>query len=106
METSMGGRGWWSGDFGNGLKSYDKFDPFGLILSASAIAATMAKGMTNLSGQYLRGDDSDAIAEKYNEVLMAGAVGMAELIKNKTFLSSVGELVDVFSSDGKSTVIP
>ena len=103
METSMGGRGWWSGDFGNGLKSYDKFDPFGLILSASAIAATMAKGMTNLSGQYLRGDDSDAIAEKYNEVLMAGAVGMAELIKNKTFLSSVGELVDVFSSDGRST---
>jgi hypothetical protein len=103
MEASMGGRGWWSADFGNGLKSYDRFDPFGLILSTSAIMANMAKGMTNLTGKYERGDSSDDIAEKYEEVLMAGAVGMAELIKDKTFLSSVGELVDVFSSDGRST---
>jgi hypothetical protein len=103
LEASMGGRGWWSADFGNGLKSYDKFDPFGLILSSSAIIGNMAKALTNLSGQYVRGDASDAIAEKYEEVLMAGVVGLAELIKNKTFLSSVGELVDVFSSDGRST---
>jgi len=103
MERSMGGRGWWSGDFGNGLKTYDKFDPFGLILSASAIAANMAKGMTNLAGQYVRGDDSDAIEEKYNEVLMSGVVGLSELLKNKTFLSAIGELVDVFSTDGRST---
>ena len=103
MELSMGGRGWWSADFGNGLKSYDRFDPFGLILSASAIAANMAKGMTNLAGKYEVGDASDEIEEKFNEVLMSGMVGMAELIKNKTFLSSVGELVDVFSSDGRST---
>jgi len=103
MERSMGGRGWWSADFGNGLKTYDRFDPFGLILSASAIAANMMKGMTNLAGQYVRGDDSDAIEEKYNEVLMAGVIGVSELLKNKTFLSSIGELVDVFSTDGRST---
>jgi len=101
LEADMGGRHWFSGNLGDGWRSYDKLDPFGLILGSTTIAANMAKAMTNLAGQNERGDDSDAIEEKYNEVLMAGVVGMAEMIKNKSFLMGVGELMDIFSTDGR-----
>lgn len=109
LEQSMGGRHWYSWNAGNdssltlreGWRSYNKLDPFGLILQASATAANMAKAMTNLKGQYERGDDSDIIEEKYNEVVMAGVVGMAELLKDKSYVAGIMELMDIFSTDGR-----
>jgi hypothetical protein len=84
-----------------GWRSYSNLDPFGLILQSTSILANMAKSMVNLHGQYERGDDSDAIEEKYNEVLMAGVVGMSELLKDKSYVAGVMELMDIFSTDGR-----
>ena len=107
MEASMGGRYWHSWNAGptsildEGWRSYNKLDPFGLVLQSATTLANMAKAMINLSGQYERGDDSDAIEEKYNEVFMAGAVGMAELLKDKSYVAGIMELMDMFSTDGR-----
>jgi|TARA_R110002124_G_scaffold287025_1_gene469956 hypothetical protein len=84
-----------------GWRSYSNLDPFGLILQSASILSNMAKSMVNLHGKYERGDDSDAIEEKYNEVLMAGVVGMSELLKDKSYVAGVMELMDIFSTDGR-----
>ena len=101
IEASTGTRHWHGVNLGGGWRTFDRFDPFGLILGAAAVGGNMMKGMTNLAGQYERGDHSDAIAEKFNEVMMAGVVGMAELVKDKTYLAAIGELIDVFNTDGR-----
>ena len=101
LEAQMQGPHWWSLNVGGGFHSFNKFDPFGGMLGAAATAATMAKGMINLAGQYQEGDDSDLIEEKFNEVLMSGVVGMAELMKNKSYVQGVVELMDIFSTDGR-----
>ena len=99
MEEAMGGRHWNSVNFGEGARTYDSLDPFGLILNSAAIAVNMARSMSNLTGQYVEGDDSDEIFEKYQEVMWAGTIGMAELIKDSTYLKGISELVDVFDTN-------
>ena len=54
----MGGRPWFSVNRGEGFQTYDKFDPFGLIMGIAATSANMAKASQNLAGQYEKGDDS------------------------------------------------
>ncbi len=101
LEAQMGGRHWWSVNFGDGWQNFNRFDPYGLMLTAAATIANMAKAMTNLQGQYERGDQSDAIEEKYNEVINAGVVGMAEMLKDRSYVQGITELMDLFSTDGR-----
>ena len=100
LEASMGGRPWFSVNIGEGFQTYDKFDPFGLILGIAATSANMVKASQNLAGQYEKGDDSDAIFEKYGEVLWSSVVGMSELIKNKHFFNGLSDFMEALSTDG------
>lgn len=98
MEEAMGGRHWNSVNFGEGPRNYDALDPFGMMLQSAAILANSGRALMNLKGQYNEGDDSDEISEKFNEVLYAGVIGLAELIKDSTYLEGIADLVDMFDT--------
>jgi hypothetical protein len=100
LEADMGGSHWYSYRSDNGWVKYDRMDPLGVILSASAHAAVMGKAAWNLKGQYEKGDPSDEIFEKYKEVLEAGAVGMARLITDRHYLQGFSEMLNIISSEG------
>jgi len=100
LEADMGGPHWYSYKSDEGWVKYDRFDPIGVIMAASAHAAVMGKAAWNLHGQYQQGDPSDEIFEKYKEVLNAGVVGMARLITDRHYLQGFSEMLNIVSSEG------
>jgi hypothetical protein len=96
----MGGAHWFSYRFNGKWHKYDRFDPIGVIMAASAHAVVMGKAAMNLRGQYKQGDPSDEIFEKYKEVLDAGVTGMTRLITDRHYLQGFSDMLDVVSSDG------
>jgi len=100
LEADMGGPHWYSYKSDEGWVKYDRFDPIGVIMAASAHAAVMGKACWNLHGQYQQGDPSDEIFEKYKEVLNAGVVGMARLITDRHYLQGFSEMLNIVSSEG------
>ena len=83
LEDDMNGSHWYSyrSPIDGKWHKYDRFDPIGVIMGASANVAVMGKAAMNLAGQYEKGDPSDEIHAKYQEVLQAGTVGMVRLIR-------------------------
>jgi hypothetical protein len=100
LEADMGGSHWYSYRWNGKWHKYDRFDPIGVIMGASAHAVVMGKASMNLAGQYEKGDPSDEIHEKYMEVLEAGTVGMVRLITDRHYLQSFSEMINLFSGDG------
>jgi len=100
LEADMGGAHWFSYRFNGKWHKYDRFDPIGVIMAASAHAVVMGKAAMNLRGQYKQGDPSDEIFEKYKEVLDAGVTGMTRLITDRHYLQGFSDMLDVVSSDG------
>ena len=100
LEADMGGPHWYSYKSDEGWVKYDRFDPIGVIMAASAHAAVMGKAAWNLHGQYQQGDPSDEIFEKYKEVLEAGVVGMTRLITDRHYLQGFSEMLNIVSSEG------
>ena len=100
LEADMGGPHWYSYRSDEGWVKYDRFDPIGVIMAASAHAAVMGKAAWNLHGQYQQGDPSDEIFEKYKEVLNAGVVGMVRLITDRHYLQGFSEMLNIISSEG------
>ena len=100
LEADMGGSHWFSYRMNGEWHKYDRFDPLGVVLAASAHAMVMGKAAMNLKGQYEQGDPSDEIFEKYKEVIEAGVVGMARLITDRHFLQGFAEMLDIISGDG------
>lgn len=100
LEADMGGAHWYSfiGPDGKWHK-YDRFDPIGVIMAASAHAVVMGKAAWNLKGQYEQGDPSDEIFEKYKEVLEAGTIGMVRLITDRHYLQGFTEMLEILSPD-------
>ena len=99
LEADMGGSHWYSYRWNNTWHKYDRFDPIGVIMGASAHAVVMAKASMNLYGQYEQGDPSDEIFQKFKEVLEAGVVGMARLITDRHYLQGFSEMLNVVGSD-------
>ncbi len=100
LEADMGGSHWYSYRWNGQWHKYDRFDPIGVIMGASAHAVVMGKASMNLAGQYEKGDPSDEIHEKYMEVLEAGTVGMVRLITDRHYLQSFSEMINLFSGEG------
>ena len=102
LEADMNGSHWYSyrSPIDGKWHKYDRLDPIGVIMGASANVAVMGKALMNLSGQYEQGDPSDEIHEKYLEVLEAGTVGMVRLITDRHYLQSFSEMISLFSGDG------
>ena len=101
LEADMGGNPhWYSFQINGRWYKYDRFDPIGVIMGASANMAVMGKAAMNLAGQAKSGDESEAIHEKYLEVLEAGTVGMVRLITDRHYLQSFSEMLSLFSGEG------
>lgn len=100
LEADMGGPHWYSYRYNGKWHKYDRFDPLGVIMAASAQAVVMGKAAMNLKGQYEQGDPSDEIYEKYKEVLEAGVVGMTRLVTDRHYLQGFTEMLDIIGSDG------
>ena len=100
LEAAMGGSHWYSYKTNDGWIKYDRFDPIGVIMAASAHAAVMGKAAMNLAGQREKGDPSDEIHDKFLEVLEAGTVGMVRLITDRHYLQGFSEMLNIFSGDG------
>ena len=102
LEADMKGSHWYSyrSPIDGKWHKYDRFDPIGVIMGASANVAVMGKAAMNLAGQYEKGDPSDEIHAKYQEVLQAGTVGMVRLITDRHYLQSFSEMISLFSGDG------
>ena len=101
LEADMGGNPhWYSFQINGKWYKYDRFDPIGVIMGASANLAVMGKAAMNLAGQAKNGDESEAIHEKYLEVLEAGTVGMVRLITDRHYLQSFSEMLSLFSGEG------
>jgi len=100
LEADMGGSHWYSFQLNGKWHKYDRFDPIGVIMGASANLAVMGKASMNLAGQAKEGDESGAIHEKYLEVLEAGTVGMVRLITDRHYLQSFSEMLSLFSGEG------
>ena len=100
QEAKMGGRHWNSIYIGGGWRKYDRLDPYGLMLAASANMAVMAKSMINLRGKFEEeGDPSGLIREKYDEMINASIIGTVEMIKDRHYLQGLSELIDFVSGD-------
>jgi len=100
LEADMGGAHWYSFQLNGKWHKYDRFDPIGVIMGASANLAVMGKAAMNLAGQAEEGDESGAIHEKYLEVLEAGTVGMVRLMTDRHYLQSFSEMLSLFSGEG------
>ena len=102
MEQSMGGPHWHSVYLWGGWRKYDRFDPYGLLMSSSAAMATMAKNMINIKGQIDEtGDPTGELEEKYNEVINATVVGVGEMIKDRHYIQGISEFISFLSGDNR-----
>tara|TARA_R110002126_G_scaffold53235_3_gene144152 strand:+ start:4301 stop:8092 length:3792 start_codon:yes stop_codon:yes gene_type:complete len=103
LEADMGGNAhWYSFQLGGKWYKYDRFDPIGVIIGASANMAIMAKASMNLAGLQDEDDESGAIREEQLAVLEAGTIGMVKLIADRHYLQSFSEMLAVFSGEGST----
>ena len=100
LEAAQGGPHWYSYRTKDGWQKYDRFDPIGVIMAASANAMVMGKASMNLAGLKEEDDPSGEIHAKYLETLEAGTVGMLRLMTDRHYLQGFSEMVNVFSGDG------
>ena len=102
MELAMGGNHWYSFNFGGGWKSYDRYDPYGILMASSAAMATMGKSMISIKEKINEtGDPTGELQEKYNEVINSTIVGTAEMIKNRHYIQGISEFISFLSGDAR-----
>jgi len=102
MENKMGGNHWYSFHAFGKWRKYDRIDPFGALLSATASMATMSKTLMNLEGKiHATGDPYGEINEKYNEVINATFLGVAEMLKDRHYIQGISEFVSGVMGDDR-----
>ena len=102
LEADMNGAHWYSFQFNGKWHQYDRFDPLGVIMGASANLATLLKASVNLAGLQKEEDQSGAIHEEYVALLEAATVGMVKLMTDRHYLQSFGEMISVFAGEGST----
>ena len=102
MEIAMGGQHWYSFNMGGKWHSYDRYDPYGILMASSAAMATMGKSMIDLKGQMDdTGDPTGELEEKYNQVINSTLVGTAEMIKDRHYIQGISEFISFLSGDNR-----
>ena len=102
MVKKMGGENWYSFYAFGAWRKYDRLDPFGALLSATASMATMSKTLINLDNQAeANGDRDGEILEKYNEVINATFLGVGEMLKDRHYIQGISEFVSGIMGDDR-----
>jgi hypothetical protein len=105
LEAAMGGAHWHSiqNPVTGGWIQYNRLDPLGVMMSASAILSTLGKSSMNLMNMYQKGDPSDEIHRKFEELVDTGTVGLTHLITDRHYLKGFSEVVDFLMGGDKLT---
>tara|TARA_R110000796_G_scaffold242104_1_gene364052 strand:- start:45 stop:3836 length:3792 start_codon:yes stop_codon:yes gene_type:complete len=102
LEVDMGGAHWYSFQLNGKWHKYDRFDPIGVIMGASANLSILLKASVNLQGLQKEDDQSGAIREEYMDLIEASTVGMVKLMTDRHYLQSFGEMLSVFAGEGST----
>lgn len=102
LEADMNGAHWYSFQLNGKWHKYDRYDPIGVIMGASANLAILAKASVNLAGLQKEEDESGAIREEYMDLIEASTVGMVKLMTERHYLQSFGEMLSVFAGEGST----
>tara|TARA_R110000751_G_scaffold303049_1_gene417451 strand:- start:40 stop:3831 length:3792 start_codon:yes stop_codon:yes gene_type:complete len=102
LEADMNGAPWYSIQILGKWYKYDRYDPIGVIMGASANLAILAKASVNLAGLQKEDDQSGAIREEFMALLEAGTVGMVKLMTDRHYLQSFGEMLSIFAGEGST----
>ncbi len=98
----MNGAHWYSFQLNGKWHKYDRYDPIGVIMGASANLAILAKASVNLAGLQKEEDESGAIREEYMDLIEASTVGMVKLMTERHYLQSFGEMLSIFAGEGST----